>query len=267
MTDKPLPRLILNRESGIGSNVPMTSLYGVNWSTGLDAVLNTVSVVPVTDSRSVFVGYPYELPKDDYRGLFYEVGGEYGVEFVFADEKLTQKHILEKIAGMMAESAFSLFDITLWNPNVALELGLAYGAGWDFYILFDPTKGNEDVLTDVKGIDRIEYRSYSQLKEELSKLIREQFGSSPEEQERERGDLLAELESLRERLPSLLKEEPGQTMGSIASSLEVPIDVAQMLVRPLVGVELETRGEKRGTRYYVMGDAPDEEPESEDAEG
>jgi hypothetical protein len=42
---------------------------------------------------------------------------------------------------MMTDAAFSLFDTTLWNANVALELGIAYGRGLDYYIRFDPTKG------------------------------------------------------------------------------------------------------------------------------
>src|SRR5262249_2489602 len=111
-------------------------------------------------TRTVFVGYPYKLPKDDYRAVFADVGEEYRVSCGFGDDELTSEHILEKIAGMIAAADFSLFDITYWNPNVALELGIAYGRGLDFYILFDPTKEEEEVLADLRGIDRIEYTSY-----------------------------------------------------------------------------------------------------------
>jgi hypothetical protein len=68
-------------------------------------------------NRTVFVGYPYSFPKDDYRGAFAEVGAEYDMTFIFADEEITNQHILEKISGMMARTAFSLFDVTTWNPK------------------------------------------------------------------------------------------------------------------------------------------------------
>lgn len=223
------------------------------------------STAAESGNRTVFVGYPYALPLDDYRGVFAEVTEEFGVTFVFADEELTNKHILEKIESMMTRSAFSLFDVTLWNPNVALELGIAYGQRLDYYILFDPTKGATDVLSDVRGIDRIEYHSYTELKTHLSKLMRDQFGAPQNEQQAEGPTVVAQLETLREKVPELLEREPGQPIGGIASALGVPIDLAQTLVRPLVGDQLETRGVRRGMRYYVAGQAPPEEADSDEA--
>jgi len=215
------------------------------------------------DNRTVFVGYPYSFPKDDYRGAFAEVGAEYEMTFIFADEEITNQHILEKISGMMARAAFSLFDVTTWNPNVALELGIAYGRGLDYYILFDPTQGDKDVLSDVKGIDRIEYRSLTELKTHLSKLMRDQFGAPAKEQESHAKDVVAQLDALRARIPEVLHGEPGQPIGGIASTLGVPIEIAQTLVRPLVGKDIETRGIRRGMRYYRSGEAPPEEPPDE----
>jgi hypothetical protein len=210
------------------------------------------------ENRTIFVGYPYALPKDDYRGVFAEVAEEHKVKFLFADEELISKHILEKIVMMMNTAAFSLFDLTYWNPNVAVELGIAYGSGLDFFILYDPTKENRDVLSDLRGIDRIEYGSYKELKDHLSKLMVGQFGA-PQEAEPE-GGVMAQLEQMRERIPDLLKEQPGLHIGDIASSLGVPVEIAQTLVRPMVGEGLETRGIRRGMTYYVQGEAlPDEE--------
>ncbi len=79
------------------------------------------------NSRSIFVAYPYEFSKDDYRGAFNEVAEEYEVEFTYADEQITSQQILEKVTRMIKESGFAIFDITNWNPNVALELGIATG--------------------------------------------------------------------------------------------------------------------------------------------
>ena len=35
-----------------------------------------------------------------------------------------------------------------------------------------------------------------------------------------------------------------------------PVEIAKIVVRPLVGSELETSGVRRGTRYYPEGEAP-----------
>jgi hypothetical protein len=212
------------------------------------------------------------LPKDDYRGVFAEVEKEHGVTFLFADEELTNKHILEKVSTMMNEAAFSLFDITFWNPNVAVELGIAYGRGLDFFILFDPTKEEREVLSDLRGIDRIEYRSYKELKTHLSKLMIGQFGSPPERKP-QADSMMAQLEGLQEHIPEILRKEPGQPIGGIASALDVPVEIAQALVRPMVSKTLETRGVRRGARYYLAGEAPPkegreaDENEAEDSSG
>ena len=59
---------------------------------------------------SVFVAYPYVISKQDYRGAYGAVAEEFGVEFTYADEEITNKHILEKIEKKMMEDAdFSLF--------------------------------------------------------------------------------------------------------------------------------------------------------------
>jgi hypothetical protein len=220
------------------------------------------NVVGPIQPATIFVAYPYSFPEDDYRDVFTAVSDEMGgaVRFVFADEKLTKEHILVKIRALMEEAAFSLFDITLWNPNVALELGIAYGLGLDYYILFDPSKGDEEVLSDVRGIDRIQYKSYGQLRTQLSKLVRGQFGAPEAERpRREHGDLAAQLEAARLRIPRVLRDDPGKLIGGLADSIGVDVEVTQALVSPLIGAEVETRGTRRGTRFYAMGDAPRDE--------
>jgi nucleoside 2-deoxyribosyltransferase len=99
------------------------------------------------NSRSIFVAYPYEFSKDDYRGAFNEVAEEYEVEFTYADEQITSQQILEKVTRMIKESGFAIFDITNWNPNVALELGIATGLGEEYYVLFDDSKDADQSTT------------------------------------------------------------------------------------------------------------------------
>jgi hypothetical protein len=72
---------------------------------------------------------------------------------------------------------------------------------------------------------------------------------------------MEQIHALRSRVPAILEADPGQPIGGIASSLGVPIELAQTVIRPLVGAELETRGVRRGMKYYVTGQAPPEEDE------
>jgi len=137
----------------------------------------------MAEKPTIFVAYPYSFKKADYRAPFKKVAREYGVEFTYADQKITAIHILEKIIEMMEEAEFSLFDITTWNANVALELGVAMGRGLDYYILFNPENEEGDVPADLGGIDRLQWTSHAELHGELSRLMRQQFGAPPEERD------------------------------------------------------------------------------------
>lgn len=86
----------------------------------------------------MFVAYAYNLyPKDDYRGVFKELSKAFKVEFRFADERITSLHIMNKIRNMIRESAFGVYDISSWNPNVTLELGIAMGMQAKHFIIFN----------------------------------------------------------------------------------------------------------------------------------
>jgi hypothetical protein len=212
--------------------------------------------------RVVFVAYPYEKSKADYRAAFSEVGKEFDVTFVYADERITNKQILDKIKGMIEEAAFSIFDITTWNPNVSLELGIAVGLEEDYYILFDPTADQSDVPSELGGIDRLQYQDYATLKDELTRLLEQQYGAPSDEESAEGSqgeDFNAHIERLRGEVPSIVEADPGIQMGGIASKLGIQVEFAQSISRPLVEAgELETRGARRGMRYFIKGAAPDE---------
>jgi hypothetical protein len=206
-------------------------------------------------SRRIFVAYPYVLPKADYRRPFNELAKAFGVEFAFADERITSSQILQKIIKMIVESRFSLFDVTTWNANVALELGIAMGRNRDYYLLFNPDHGKNPkgtaVPADLGGFDRIEYTSYAGLEEGLTRLLVQEFGLPREKQQRP-----DPVKDLRESVPAIVRANPGLKIGEIAEQLNVPVELAKVVVRPLVGDELETTGQTRGTRYYLDGRAP-----------
>lgn len=65
------------------------------------------TVLP-TLRKQVFVAYSYRLyPKDDYRKHYKELEEKYDVTFIFADEKITNMHIMKKIETYIRGSDFS----------------------------------------------------------------------------------------------------------------------------------------------------------------
>jgi hypothetical protein len=124
------------------------------------------------DTRQIFVAYPYSIPADEYRATYRKVGDRYGVRFVYADERITNMHVLAKIYTMILESAFGIYDVSGWNANVTLELGMALGLRETSYIVLNPTAHvSADAPADLRGFDRIEYRSLDELGNRLEQLL------------------------------------------------------------------------------------------------
>ena len=130
---------------------------------------------------SVFVACPYKIfPLEDYKRVFENIGKIYPVTFKFADEQITNQHILLKISNYIRDHDISLFDITGWNPNVALELGIAVGMGRKYFILMNMhIDNNGEVPSDIRGVDRIQYISNSELEAKLSILIKQELPDRP----------------------------------------------------------------------------------------
>ena len=78
------------------------------------------------------------------------------------DTGLTTKHLLGILTSYISAVDYCIFDISTWNPNVALEIGLAEGLGVDYYILLN-RKLKKDVPADIQGLQRIEYDSVHSL--------------------------------------------------------------------------------------------------------
>ncbi len=204
------------------------------------------AALPKKKARQIFVAYPYRIyDRDDYRRVFKEVEKAFQVKFVFADEKISTLHILEKIRQYILESELSIYDITGWNSNVTLELGLALGLGETAFIAFDPSKTDVDeVPSDLRGIDRMQYSSFHGLQEVIERLVAQELPVPTTH------DVENQLTELRESVLRLVTADEGLKIADIAKALGVTTDLAQVVVRPLVGAGLRTEGERRGTKYF-----------------
>lgn len=107
---------------------------------------------------TVFVGAPF-APASTFAGLKKALDNV-PLEFLFADSSIKTKQLLERVRTGITRADYSLFDITGWNPNVTLELGLAEGLNEDYYVLFKPGKGAQrEPPADLRGLQRITYKT------------------------------------------------------------------------------------------------------------
>jgi hypothetical protein len=109
----------------------------------------------------VFVGHPFggRFPTKKFREIFKSLP----FTVIYGNTDLQTKHLLMIMKSNISKSDFSIFDLSNWNPNVALELGLAEGlkkkANKNYYILLN-TRRSREVPSDIRGIQRLEYTSY-----------------------------------------------------------------------------------------------------------
>lgn len=109
----------------------------------------------------VFVGHPFghKFPKRKFRQIFKEL--PFSVQYGNTD--IQTAHLLAIMKSNISKADFSMFDLSDWNPNVALELGLAEGlkrrALKPYYILLN-TRRSKEVPSDIRGLQRLEYTSY-----------------------------------------------------------------------------------------------------------
>ena len=115
--------------------------------------------------KKIFVAYPYALG-DGYRAALRDRFTDSGIDFLYADDRLANKHILAKIVDMMRESDVSMFDVTGNNPNVMLELGIALGLDEPGFVAIN--RNAIDALSaDVHGWDTLRYGDFAELAEKL----------------------------------------------------------------------------------------------------
>ena len=199
-------------------------------------------------TQQVFVAYAYNLyDKKDYRRLFSNLEKAYGVKFIFADEKITNMHILQKIISYIRGSDFSLFDISSWNPNVTLELGIALAMSDDWYICFNPdnTKLSE-VPSDIRGIDRIQYSGFTDLEDKLTVLLEQWYPKS------NRVSIDEYFETIESDVIALLGKQPGLKANEIGEIMNINKKMAQTVVRQMLEKgTLVSEGKTRATKYYI----------------
>ena len=82
------------------------------------------------------------------------------------------------------------------------------------------------------------------MQEGLAKLLAQELPVQPTH------DVENQLAQLREQAIKVIGEGEGLRVTDIAELLGVSVDMAKLVVRPLVGAQVEMKGIRRGAKYY-----------------
>jgi len=118
--------------------------------------------------HQVFVAMPYRSDLVDMDDVYFGIQialQELGYKPLRADEKpVWGRDLMCNVCKFIQESVFGIVDITDWNPNVLLELGMMLGWGKTAVII---KYEQSEVPSDLQGALYIEYANIGSLKKKL----------------------------------------------------------------------------------------------------
>ncbi len=139
----------------------------------------------MTKTHQIFVGCPFLTAiRKNYDKLRQELEEETPLHVPLADTAAISStdYLLEHITNLIRESAGCVFDVSGGNPNVSLEVGIAHALPSDFLLALYTRKPRAQsdaeralerqgetkaIISDLQGRNRIEYKTYKTLKEQL----------------------------------------------------------------------------------------------------
>lgn len=124
---------------------------------------------PSEKQNRVFVAMSFG---DEYRDS-YEYGvklvlEQMGMEYYRADNEISNKDIMCKICKEIQTCGIVIANISGLNPNVMLELGLAYGLGKNVVVIKDK---KTTAISDLGSVEYIEYSHAGELQQKLPRVL------------------------------------------------------------------------------------------------
>lgn len=124
---------------------------------------------PQEKRNKVFVAMPFTNDyKDSYEYGVKLVLEQKGITYFKADNEVRNKDIMCKICEEIQSCGKVIANISGLNPNVMLELGLAYGLGKNVIVIKD-TKTT--AISDLGSIEYIEYAHAGELQQKLYQVL------------------------------------------------------------------------------------------------
>lgn len=96
--------------------------------------------------EKVFFAVPYKLFGDEYRILARRACLDRQLTAVFGDETRQADALIRKMCTSIEEARFTFFDITGFNPNVMIELGIAFCAQKKVFLFYNEKRHKESPI-------------------------------------------------------------------------------------------------------------------------
>lgn len=202
---------------------------------------------------TIFVGHPFRgpFPVADFRASVARACADIA-QPVYADDQFQTVHILDKIESLIRSSDLTLFDISGWNPNVTLELGIAWGVEVEVIMSFNPSiYQDDDAPSDLKGIERIEWDSFDALETRLRAVLQQFLAPRVDGEDigAKYRDALHEVEGA--TYAAVPEDQPGLTVSELSRTIRVPQTGVQLALGRLLNEgKVEKTGNRKGTRYH-----------------
>jgi len=124
---------------------------------------------PDENKNKVFIAMPFdEEYEDSFMWGIKLILDQKGIEYFKADDAISNKDIMCKICQEIQSCRRIIVNISGLNPNVMLELGLAFGLGKEVIIIKDK---KTTAVSDLGGLEYIEYSNAVDIQRELQKIL------------------------------------------------------------------------------------------------
>jgi hypothetical protein len=106
-------------------------------------------------------------------------------EYVFGDASVRSTTLIDKMSTDIESCDHAFFDITGFNPNVMIELGMAYQHRRRIYFMYDERRHRisaavkttkELVPTNIRGQDHFAYSSAAEFDKKIRSALRDALG-------------------------------------------------------------------------------------------
>lgn len=117
--------------------------------------------IKIEDDDLIFIAMPF----DKYHNLIYEFGIKKCIErlkvaIYRADKQFDNRDLFCKICEKIQQARYFIADISGYNPNVMIELGIAIGFGKKIMLLKEKDEDtNKRIISDLAGVEYFCYTS------------------------------------------------------------------------------------------------------------
>lgn len=126
------------------------------------------------EPNSFFISEPYDKERKTREKAIKEVIK--GYPHIIADHKAMNIALTCKICQQIQSAQFGIVDITGFNENVLIELGMLYGFNKPVVILVKHSEKTDfDIPSNIIGIEQVRYKDFDDLNTKLRNLLTSLF--------------------------------------------------------------------------------------------